>query len=397
MALQLVIPFESSWTNVLADERGEPFLTSGRVFSAAEARPKAGLLPRMAAKNQLRVDYVRQLNAENPEMTYRVPESYDNAVLGVLARLLGEVRRVRDLEEDHLARRLFVCATYAVEVSAEHDEVTLLATPGNEVPGSGGGVFEAGHPLYSGGEIARKLFGHLALSVRELIAGGKPMVQWTPSSPTALIARLGELDDEQSAWIKEVQDAAKANGSTYSSPALTWAGRLKDGLTAPIVCNEDVDKWSWAGAEIASKVLVLSDEELEMLRKHKAISARQASIPGIAASGNLGRVTAKDLLGGTPGCRKRKSYSMPYVQELPVLDASNSDKGTAKSNRIPFGIIKKSGTLTITLDLDGDLERQFLDQLDAAGVGPFHFGKKGLAFLERVKRISISQPQERRS
>ena len=374
--LKITIPFEGSWTNVFLDENKDALFTSGTSFNKGQggAKVESIALQAGAAPNTSRVSNIRALNARNPGMTYQVPVNYDNTVKGVLARLMGEVRRLADLEVDHPVHAVFAACSYEMAVTAEHDEIISFATPPNPIQSGGAGVLPAGNPLYEGTALAKRVFGHLGGSLADLVSGRRTSAEWTPSSPSALVIRLQNLADEQAAYIKSFK---AVQGDDYVSPFRRQGLEIQQFLAAlpsPVSTRDDFDGWGWAGALIARAVYALDTEERERLQKDGFLSAA-GNLQGLAMSGNLGNITIKDVYAGA-GCQREFSSRMPYI-------AAFWFEGSPKKQKFELGIIKKSGVLQLNIELPSEQARAVQVQIEQAAVGPFHFGKKGIAYVER--------------
>ena len=99
--LNIEISFQDSWTNQFLDEHRNPLFTSMSGFNAKQRKLSNVVFNSNTAPQQTLVEHVRQQNRDNPGMALRVPATYDNTVRGVVARLLGEVRRLSNLDAEH--------------------------------------------------------------------------------------------------------------------------------------------------------------------------------------------------------------------------------------------------------------------------------------------------------
>lgn len=97
-------------------------------------------------------------------------------------------------------------------------------------------------------------------------------------------------------------------------------------------------------------------------------------------NGNVGEVTPKGLFQFASG-RYQYSNRLPYSVDLPM--PVSDTKG--RPLMAPAGVIKKDGTLRFTLQGQPQLEQELYDAIRAASVGPLHFGKKGIAWLEKLE------------
>ena len=375
--LRIVIPFEGSWTNSFLDENHEPRFTSGKALKAGITGLEPVAIPAPGAPNTSMVEAIRALNRANPSMTYKVPENYDNTVKGILARLMGEVRRLSDLEEDHPIHDLFSDCTYAVDISSEHEELTALATPPNPIQTGGAGVMPAGNALYEKTALAYELFGHLGCTMPELLEGRAPQKPWVPAGPVELAIKLQTFKAQQDALVKSLQKQAKKEEVDYVSPFTQRALEIKKSLAslsdAPDV-NEDIDSWNWAGAVIVQKVHCLQADTRQVLVENGVFS-KNGNLSGLSMSGAIGRVTEKDLYEKS-GAKKAYSTRMPFRAALWY-------ETDGKKAPIAAGVIKKNGCLTIQLNIDEERARAVNQRIEDAAVGPFHFGKKGVAYVAR--------------
>lgn len=410
--LELKLRFESSWSNSFAQSPGGPArFTSGSQLSGSikslkrPAPGEASLTPSTTTESGSGpLGYLRQLQAANPDMLYRVPENYDNTVKGVLARLVGEVRRLEMLEPDHLALRAFSSGQAHVSHEVLYSQTTTLTSAeANAIQTGGSGLIER-DALYQHGEAAKYLFGFLGMTTAQLEAHAKhimddaprpPLPLWTPESPTQLIHRLSVLQTEQDEHIKAAQKHAKDSGEPYASPYPNLLAVLKQHLPQEVHDFElknhekfrDTDKvaptvesrWWLAAALVVAKIKKLSPE-----RKQAFIAAEvlnpNGNLSGIAMTGSVGAVTAKDLFKFASG-RYQYSNRLPYNVELPL--AVSHPKGNPVM--APAGVIKKDGYLTFTLHSQPQLEQELYEAIKAASVGPLHFGKKGIAWLEKLE------------
>lgn len=407
--LELKIRFESSWTNSFySDPGGDPLFTSGSELSKS-VKPKGGLKPvtfdrESVLKSGSRLAYLQALQAANPELLYRVPVSFDRAVQGVLARLVGEVRRLSDVEDSHLAFRAFEAGDYDIHVEHEHSQTSKLATYEINAIQTGGAGLITNAILYSKSDVSRRLFGHLGQSLTDiefaiddvLSPGELPVgMQWFPGSPAALIDRINALDEEQSEVIKKAKKAA--GKGQYVSPYFRVLSALAQAMPSDAkatiakqvglhgqgkavgmtIETGALDGWSIAGASIVARIKRLSAQELAAYIAAGALT-KIGGLAGMAMSGGVGNITPKDLFHFASGARA-ESGRMPYGIEVPVMQAN----GFAQS--VPTGVIKKTGTITFKLANQPKLEQELHAAIESASVGPFHFGKKGIAYVQSLE------------
>lgn len=407
--LQLQIRFESSWTNSFYDgPGGEPLFTSGsQLMGSVKGLTTVDMDRVTTIESKSRVAFLQKLQKANPGLLYKVPESFDRTVQGVLARLVGEVRRLSAVEGNHLALRAFGSGTYSLNIEHEHSQTTKLATyEVNDIQTGGAGLIK-NEVLYSKSKESAYLFGHLGLSLddiqfklSDLLSTSEALPSigdiWTPSSPSELIEKIRKLDDEQGEVIKAAHKAA-GKGSYHSPYSLAFEELTKafpqdanaalakqsllasQGKKAALSINEGaLEGWSIAGAVIAARIKLLDDAALKQFIQAGALT-KNGGLAGLAMSGAVGNITPKDVFNFATGVRA-ESNRMPYAVEIPI------EQPDGRKQFVPSGILKKTGTLVFEIDQHPELEKELDDAIKAASVGPFHFGKKGIAYVAHLKR-----------
>ena len=405
--LELKIRFESSWTNSFYEEPGgAPLFTSGSDLSgSAKQKLNPVAFDRDGAQRSgSRLAFLQALQAANPELLYRVPVSFDRAVQGVLARLVGEVRRLSDVEQSHLALRAFAAGEFEVNIEHEHSQTTTLSTyKDNAIQTQGAGLI-SNEVLYSDNAVSRYLFGHLGqslealqFSIHDLLTPGTALagLGWFPSSPSALIDRLAALFSEQA---KEIKDAKSLAGkgpyrSPYQAVFLALSSALPSQATATLEIQNEFarqgkqaslsvesgafDGWWIGSAIIIARIKMLTDDERAAFIKAGALTER-GNLSGINSTGTVGFVTEKGVYTFASGA-SAVSSRMPYAIDIPVQDS------TGRTLKVPSGVLKKTGTITYTLKDSPELEQELHSAIESASVGPFHFGKKGIAYVQSLE------------
>ena len=417
--LELHIRYEGSWTNQFrATPGGEPLFTSGAQLSSktASTLPPVRGFKELSDGDSLanaRLNYLRDLQKANPDFGYRVPESFDRTVQGVLSRLVGEVRRLSDVEDDHLALRAFSAGSYAMNIEDMTSQTSRLATfEVNDVASGGAGLIQ-NDALYTDTLQTRFLFGFLGLSLAQIqahatvlldIGQTNPAHDWTPASPSALIRRLEELREEQDDALKIAREAAKASGLAYCSPFAALGHALDRAVPLEVQFKLDkntgknatpqkfplpmtiadglLDSWSLAGAVVVARLKQLDAGQRQQFIDLKLIS-EEGNLQGITGRGELGSVTAKGVYNAASGV-SAKSNRLPFSVDIPVI----ADLSDPKKSRqvVRMGVLKKTGTLTFTIEGQPELEQELEEAIRGASVGPFHFGKKGVAHVLHLRR-----------
>ena len=396
--LKLQIRFESSWTNSFFEESGDlPLFTSGHMLSESTKDIVAvDFDSKTEIKNAPRLSYLQTLQSANPKLLYKVPVSFKRTVQGVLSRLVGEVRRLRDLDEDHLSFRAINNGTFELKIEHEHSQTSKLTTYEiNDIKTGGAGLI-TNNVLYGNSLESKYLFGHLDLSLAEMCSSIDDIVSlkysgnWVPESPSVLIDRLNLLMNEQNSSIKSAKK--EFDKGCYQSPYLITLRSLakifpvdaKNELIerstsdhVSTIENGGLDMWEIAGALIVAKIKALTEDEKNSYIKSKALTPK-GNLSGLAMSGKVGRITPKDVFSFASGSGAT-SNKMPYSVYVPVID------GEKKIVYIPTGILKKTGDIEFTICNSPELEEELYTAIQNASVGPFHFGKKGVAYVKDIE------------
>lgn len=364
--LKIRVRFRDSMSNTFRREREDEVIESfSKLKTMSEVVTPAGIP--VPDKPVWREDYVRELNRRFPGMPFRVPASYENTVLGVVARLMGETRRIEYLEDEHPAKRFMAVAKHRIEVESESDETFTFSTKPVQQQGGGAGVVASDNPLYDHGPLAQALFSQLGGNLADIVRGVLPAKPWTPGTPYDLITRCEAIDQEQ-AQLK------RSRGPEYEVAIglvrERWLPIFND---QGIEVKGDVGAWSWAGTSIVVALGAMPPDAVATLRERGGLS-KTGNITGIAGSGAVGRITPKDLYKGATG-KSLYSTRMPFGLLV--------KRGI--ETKMVMGAIVKSGYLDITCDGNEGLEAEVKGLIQDAAIGPFTFGKKGLAYVESMR------------
>lgn len=379
--LECVFRFEDSWTNVFLNAQKNALFISGTEFNndqkmVTRGNKRVSLLHPVALTqdniNWNLIDYVRESNRVNPDMTYKVPVDYDNTVKGLIARMCGEVARLDKMPKDHFIHDVADAMKYHMVIERVDSEINTLTTPINLLQGGGSGIMPSDNPFYNDTEWALHVFGMLEYDFQTLMENPQRKGSWVPSGPSALGIRLLALKDEQAALLKRYK---KEQGDAYVFP---WKAQT-DALLASMRGNgyegevKDPETWNIAGALCLERLFQLADEVWDELQSRNLLS-KNGNFSGIAMTGQLGGVTSRELFKGA-GAKPAHSWNMPYIAPLVISDDE------IKKTFIT-GILSKSGELRVTIE--GPLAKEVYDSIEEANVSTVHFGKKGLAWLENM-------------
>ena len=102
-----------------------------------------------------------------------------------------------------------------------------------------------------------------------------------------------------------------------------------------------------------------------------SVKTKAGRIAGISNNG----FTKKDFMAHYTTGGKKRVWGNPYSREEFV-------KGEGKTKQL---MTKASGTLEIEIDIPPDSARQLSQLVENAAVSPFYLGKKGLAYVSKIR------------
>ncbi len=94
-------------------------------------------------------------------------------------------------------------------------------------------------------------------------------------------------------------------------------------------------------------------------------------------------IDIKDLLNDRKGIQGFSKRSFNGVRDF--LNPFSTSKTAKKTVKTPANITKASGQLEIHLDIDSEKAKELKMMIDDAGVSSFYLGKKGLAYVSRIR------------
>ena len=114
--------------------------------------------------------------------------------------------------------------------------------------------------------------------------------------------------------------------------------------------------------------------QLERLSQKFDMSTAKSKAGGISGISNNG-FTKKDFMARYTTGDKKRIWGNPYIHEEFV-------KGEGKTKHL---MTKVSGQLHIAIDLEKHRSKELAELIESAGVSSFYLGKKGLAYVTRIK------------
>lgn len=354
---------------------------------------------------------IKKLNEYYPN--YQYADITQNTVLGILCRLIGEVRRLDSLNDTHPVLAIKNKIKFENKNTAFQNEVILLHTPLKEVQNNAGGVIpeeKSNHFLLTKNSLSETLLSVFDIkNQKELIT----ILDGINNDDNSLfhtkyngdiqantfVIKHALFENIQPNMIKgfcffENTNVLKEIGERLFFGEISKVAILEEYITS----NINKPGFKPASITIERKKLEVSEvfniggflfaKKLSFLRKHglyekefeTMLNTGKTSIKGLAPKS--GNITIKDFYSNFV-TDKKMSWSMPYSVEV-KKDLFVQDDLKEFNTGVKLGVTKECGELTISLDLSLEEEVNFYKRIEAAGVNTFHLGKKGLAYVSDI-------------
>jgi len=336
--MKITIEYEASWRNSFLDgNNNEPIPKKGRVFVGSGQKLDK-------AENFIQ----RKITLDT--------------VMGVLNRLIGDQRKLYQARnsENYFFRGLEEKVAYQDKPEIENNEVAFIRNmTGSTDQNSFTGAIKVNDPIFTS-EYSQLFWGVLALDFDELcdfIIDNTPIAKSIQADPLVIIAQLEQLNKEKPvAHEGKVQEARTILNTHYpDAQYLDSKERVK-----PIM-------FYCSGLYLQMKRLEKQyDMSLAKSKTGKITGINNAKKPGYTYKDFMKRYTTGD---------QKKVWGGPYMRKERV-------KGEGE---IVSLLTKASGQLEINLDIEPDKAKELKTMIDNAGVSSFYLGKKGLAYVSRIR------------
>jgi hypothetical protein len=345
-----------------------------------------------------------------------------NTVLGILARLVGEIRYL-DIalkEPNHIINKIKDRIDFKLEDRVLYNEIVSLYKKPTEVQSNGGGLIynKSKNNLLlsknSWSEIIYALFNLKSLneidsfinaiinmnnkqSIKQYIINNnlaykKEITVHNFISEHDTHSKIFSSIDKE--YVKEKK--LKNNNYQYSQEVQVYHNiltKIAKYTQRNLDINNEYNAYANLGAHnekntsaVLNIIGLLYYFIVEWANKNgysneidnnKLINGNK-NIPGIAT--NSGKMTIKDLYGAISP--KKLSWSMPYMLETKMMKKINAPQINQSNTNI--GIGKESGVLTITINVSEQEARELKDIINYVAVATFSVGKKGLAYVQEI-------------
>ncbi len=333
--MQITIEYEASWRNSFLDgsnneslpKKGRGFIGSGQKLDKAE-------------------------NFIERHITL-------DTVMGVLNRLIGDQRKLYQARgsENYFFREVEEKIEYKDKPKVKNNEVVYIRNmTGSTDQNSFTGAIKVNDPVFNS-DYSQQFWDVLALDFEQLcdfIINNTPVDKSIQTDPLSIISRLELLNKEKPvADTGKVNEARKILNTHYpDAQYLDSKDRVK-----PIMfyCSG----------------LYLQMSRLEKQYDMSTAKSKSGGISGISKRG----FTKKDFMDRYTTGKKKRVWGNPYMRKEWI-------DGEGKVNLL---LTKASGDLEINLNVKPEKAKELKTMIDNAGVSSFYLGKKGLAYVSRIR------------
>ena len=340
--MNIRINYDSCWRNsFLAGSNNEPLPKKGRKFVAS----------------------ITELNSKK-QNNYHSQEITHDTVMGILNRLIGDQRKLYQSRQD---KNYYFAELEQYKDKYIHfdddpkitNEMTYLRNiSGSTDQNSFTGMIKTNHPIFTS-DYSKQFWGVLALTFDQLVdfiindtVVNEQMEQ--NLDPLTIIAQFATIKKAKAvAYAGKEKQAAEILKSKFQDEFKPlYDGKLKQ---LPMYCA----------------ALYLQLERLATKFDMAAAKSKAGKITGISKN----NCTAKDFMANYTTGRKKPIYGNPYIQTKYI-------KGVGK---VESTLQKASGVLEITLNISPEKAQELKQMIANAGVSAFPLGKKGLAYVSRIR------------
>lgn len=333
--MKLTIDYESSWRNSFLDgDNNEPLPKGGRKFIASMDSLKK---PENFIERQVTID----------------------TVMGILNRLIGDQRKLYQSRssDNYFFKDIEPLVSFHDQPSVVNSEMTYIRNvTGNKDKNSYTGMIKVSDPIFTS-EYSSSFWGVLSLDLPELvqfILSKDVTFKSIELDPLSVITRLEAINKMKP--VEKEGDIERAY-DLLADKFEKFKGVNNKGLVLTI--------------SMYCSALYL---QLERLSNRYDMSSAKTKLGCIAGISNNG-FTKKDFMGRYTTGEKKRIWGNPYAREEFVTG----------EGKIKQFMTKASGTLEIEIDIHLDKSKELSMLIVAAGVSSFYLGKKGLAYVSKIR------------
>jgi hypothetical protein len=282
-----------------------------------------------------------------------------DTVMGVLNRLIGDQRKLYQSRssDNYYFKDIESVVQFEDKPKVINQEMTFIRNiTGSTDQNSYTGAVKVNDPVFNS-DYSSEFWGILALDLPQLcqfINSNTYVKTCINRDPISVIERLEELNK-----LKVIENIGEVQGAfnNLNIHFEKFKGLNKKGFIYPI--------------SLYCSALYL---QLIRLSNKFDMSSAKTKAGGISGISNNG-FTKKDFMARYTTGNKKKIWGNPYIHEQFI-------KGEGKVKHL---MTKASGKLEIEVNITKDKGCEILELIENAGVSSFYLGKKGLAYVTKIR------------
>lgn len=395
--MKIKIRYSSKWSNSFSD----PITKKNNAVSLGAIQESIKGKKVTINENDSYEEIMKKINDVHPNFQYNAITQ--NTVLGVVSRLLGEIRYLNnfiEVEKEHIINKLKDKISFTLEDQNMFNEIVRLSTPEKEVQSNGAGVI--GEKAKNNILLTKNEYSELFYSVFNIVDLD------TLKEFIEVLKNSKKLEDLKYFFVKK-DLLYKENFELHKFIELynknvkqteSLDKEYRNMLSGKIEINSDIVDYIEVIKEIGK--LNHNDENFHLKPKFINMAGvlvylvsnfllrNQYEIKGVLveSKGNIkgiaeasGGLTIKDFYNAFAS--KKTSSDSPYFLKSKFFNKKENKK--INQGDFSLGITKEDGILNINIDVDEEEAVELKNIINAVGVSTFQLGKKGLAYVERIE------------
>lgn len=339
--MKIIIDYESSWRNSFLDG------------SNNEALPKKGR------------NFIGSMTSLAKEGNFISRDISLDTVMGIMNRLVGDQRKLYQARnsDDYFFKDTESKISFQDKSEYSNELVYIRNMKGSTDQNSYTGMIKSNDLMFSS-DYSNELWGILALEFDELcqfiIDAGHQVKVSLVRDPLAVINRLELLDKEKPVENESiVAEAMSILVQKFADPKYPENSQYLNnkGLVKPIM--------------FYCAALYL---QLDRLSQQYNMTSAKTKVGGISGISKRG-FTKKDFMDRFTTGNKKLIWGNPFIKKEKI-------KGQGEVTSI---LSKARGQLEINVDVERDKGQEIQQMIDYAGVSSFYLGKKGLAYVSKIR------------
>lgn len=335
--MRIVIDYEASWRNSFLDgDNNSPLPKSGREY--------LGSMTTLAKDNNF---IVRSVTLDT--------------VMGLLNRLIGDQRKLYQAREKRNGTPYYFAdieqkVSFADKPISTNEMVYVRNMKGSTDQNAFTGMIKASDPMFSS-DYSKELWGVLALSLPELcsfIVNNDKVENDFEADPLLVCGVIEELGKLKPVENKDNVNEALLALETYF-PDTSYLNNKDLVIVSSLYC---------------SALYV----QLTRLSERFDLSSALTKSGGISGISKRG-FTKKDFMDRFTTGKKKMLWGNPFIKKEKL-------KGQGEVTSM---LTKASGQLEISIDVEQGKSQEIKTLIENAGVSSFYLGKKGLAYVSKIR------------